>query len=107
MGALFAFASLCALCLNYRSLSASEEKVPAATEPIRRVRVESTNLAALAYDAAGQVLEVEFRSGAVYRYFDVPSASYREFMTAPSKGRYFARHIRGKHRFVRIVVPRK
>ena len=58
-------------------------------------QVESTTLANLTYDGAGGILQLEFRSGAIYRYFGVPSAVYEGLLSASSKGRYFNRVIRG------------
>lgn len=58
------------------------------------VPVESSALAAAAYTPREQVLYREFRSGAIYRYFDFPPALYRDFLAADSKGRFFSRHIR-------------
>ena len=57
--------------------------------------VESTTLVAIGYDATRELLELEFRSHAVYRYFGVPSSVYEELWAAPSKGRYFNGTIRG------------
>ena len=58
--------------------------------------VESTTLTALAYDDAREILELEFRSRAVYSYFGVPGSVYEALLAAPSKGRYFNREIRGR-----------
>jgi hypothetical protein len=63
--------------------------------------VESTTLAAVDYDPAAQMLWLEFRSGAVYCYGDVPLAVYQALLTAPSKGAYFNRHIRGRFEYHR------
>ncbi len=57
--------------------------------------VESTTLAALAYDDAHEILQLEFRSHAIYRYFGVPAPVYEALLAAPSKGRYFNQAIRG------------
>lgn len=57
--------------------------------------VESSTLAALAYDEAHQVLQLEFRSRAIYRYFGVPAPVYEGRFAASSKGKYFNRAIRG------------
>jgi hypothetical protein len=59
------------------------------------ISVESTTLAALAYDEVGQVLQLEFRSRTMYRYFGVPAAVHQALLLAPSKGGYFNRFIRG------------
>ena len=57
--------------------------------------VESATLAAIGYDDAHEILQLEFRSRAVYRYFGVPGSVYEALVTAPSKGRYFNGAIRG------------
>jgi len=41
---------------------------------MKRAPVASSSLRSLGYDAAQQVLEVEFASGALYRYEQVPAA---------------------------------
>jgi hypothetical protein len=58
--------------------------------------VESTTLAAVAYHDDQRLLELEFRSRAVYQYFGVPAAVHEALLQAPSKGRYFNRAIRGR-----------
>ncbi len=58
--------------------------------------VESTTLATVAYDAARQVLRLQFRSREVYCYFGVPSEVHRDLLEAESAGAYFNRHIRGR-----------
>ena len=39
---------------------------------MERIAVESSNLASIGYDEASMVLEVEFKHGGIYQYFDVP-----------------------------------
>jgi KTSC domain len=68
---------------------------------MRATAVASTTLAAVDYDPSAQMLWLEFRSGAVYRYCDVPLAVYQSLLTAPSKGAYFNRHIRGRFEYHR------
>jgi hypothetical protein len=58
--------------------------------------VESTTLAALAYDDARGILRLEFRNRAIYHYFGVPAGVHEALLRAPSKGRYFNRAIRGQ-----------
>ncbi|MEU7512083.1 KTSC domain-containing protein [Streptomyces sp. NPDC042898] len=67
--------------------------------------VVSSNVKSIAYDAPSCVLEVKFKSGAVYRYYNVPVAIHELFLEADSKGRYLARHIKGKFRFRMIAPP--
>lgn len=56
--------------------------------------VESTTLIAIGYDETREILQLEFRSHAVYHYFGVPGTVYEALMAAPSKGRYFNGTIR-------------
>ena len=58
-------------------------------------RVESTTLLAIGYDETHEILQLEFRSHAVYRYFGVPCSIYEALVAASSKGSYFNGTIRG------------
>ena len=68
-----------------------------------RVAIESTTLASVAYDETRKLLRLEFCSQAAYVYFGVPAAVHQALLSAPSKGRYFNRTIRGRfpYRLVR------
>lgn len=81
-------------------VSASATPPPPAT--ILRTAAPSTSLASVGYDSASEVMEIEFRSGALCRYFAVPADIYRELMHAESKGRFFSQRIRNHYRFKRI-----
>jgi len=59
-----------------------------------RVLVESSTLAAVSYLPEHGILELEFRSREIYRYFDVPPQIYSELLAADSKGRYFNASVR-------------
>lgn len=67
-----------------------------------RIPVESSNLASVGYDPARSILEVEFHSGGVYQYLDVPEHVYEGLMSAASKGSYLASEIKGNYRYVRV-----
>jgi hypothetical protein len=43
-----------------------------------------------------RVLEIEFRSGPVHQYFDVPEPNYNGLLAAKSKGNYFNLNIRNR-----------
>jgi len=49
------------------------------------------------YDEKTQTLRVEFNSGSVYKYHDVPENVYQALKIAPSVGQYFNTHIREKY----------
>jgi hypothetical protein len=65
--------------------------------------VKSTTLTAVAYDSASQVLQLNFRSGAIYYYFGVPVGVYQDLMAADSKGSYFNQNIRNRFPYHRLV----
>ena len=64
--------------------------------------VVSTTLSTVGYDSVRNVLQLEFRSRAIYRYFGIPAAVYEALLAAPSKGNYFNRAIRGRYVYVRV-----
>lgn len=70
--------------------------------PSMQIRVESTSLAAVAYDNARAHLEIEFRSGARYRYAGVPADVFTRLVEAESKGRFFNEHVRSGYAFERL-----
>ncbi len=61
---------------------------------MERIHVSSSNLVSVGYDAESRVLEIEFTSGAVYQYFDVPPHLYSGLISATSHGQYFSAYIR-------------
>src|SRR5438093_9851244 len=64
--------------------------------------VESATLATVAFDEASELLQLEFRSLAVYHYFGVPAAVHEALLGAPSKGTYFNQAIRPLYPYVRV-----
>lgn len=62
-----------------------------------RTPVRSTNIRSVGYDPASRTLEVEFHSGGLYQYSDVPETIYHGFIRAASKGSYFHDHIKGRY----------
>jgi hypothetical protein len=64
--------------------------------------VESATLAGCSYDEAGGILQLEFRSRAVYKYFGVPAAVHEGWLASSSKGGYFNRVIRGRFRYALV-----
>jgi hypothetical protein len=62
--------------------------------PVRQlITLRSNMLYAAGYDAEKEVLDVIFKSGGVYRYFDVPLPVYEGLLKAPSIGRYMWDHV--------------
>lgn len=67
-----------------------------------RQPVSSSNIRSIGYDSKSQTLEIEFHSGNVYRYFDVPESIYNALMSASSHGSFFHRHIKDRFRWTKI-----
>ena len=63
---------------------------------MNEMRVESTTLRAVGYGDGRGVLQLEFRTRAIYHYYGVPAAVYEALLGASSKGSYFNRVIRGR-----------
>lgn len=75
---------------------------------MERVAVESSALRSVGYDAMGRVLEVEFVSGSVYRYWPVPPDVHRGLTAAASHGTYFTENVRDEgYEYVRVEKPAK
>lgn len=61
---------------------------------MRREAVDSSSLRRVGYCEDGAELEVEFASGACYRYAGVPPEVHRALLAAPSKGTWFNREFK-------------
>jgi hypothetical protein len=64
-----------------------------------RKPVNSTNISSIGYDPELGILEVEFTSGDVYQYFNVPLFLYNQFMSASSHGQFLNDNIRYNYRY--------
>jgi hypothetical protein len=69
------------------------------------VRVNSTLLAKVTYEAGQSTLQLEFCNGAIYRYLAVPADIYHQLLSADSKGTYFNRQIRNCFAYVLLRPP--
>ncbi len=69
---------------------------------MHRIAVQSSNIRSVGYDGGAETLEVEFTSGSVYQYFDVPESEYEGLMNAGSKGRYFNRNIKECYQYAQV-----
>lgn len=68
----------------------------------QRVSVESACIASIAFSLEENVLQLEFRNGLAYEYFGVPPALFSDLLSAPSKGAFVTRFIRGHFPFRRL-----
>jgi KTSC domain len=70
-----------------------------------RIPLDSSTLASAAFDTATGLLELEFCSGALYRYCSVPASLYHDLLAADSKGRFFNRFIRNRFPSTLVAPP--
>jgi len=60
---------------------------------VEHVHVDSSNISSIGYEPQKQILEVKFRDGSVYQYFEVPAYLHEGLMNASSHGKYLHRYI--------------
>ena len=69
---------------------------------MERYSVASSNISSIGYDAGTETLEVEFLSGAIYQYYNVPQNMYEQLMQAGSKGRFLNTYIKNAYPYSRV-----
>lgn len=67
-----------------------------------RQSVVSSNVSSVGYDEDQQILEVQFRTGAIYQYYNVPVSIYRGLMGASSHGSFLNKHIKGVYGYNKV-----
>jgi len=69
---------------------------------MEKISVTSSNVESIGYDIGSETLEIEFKNGATYQYFDVPENVHNELEHADSVGGYLASRIKGTYRYSRV-----
>ena len=64
--------------------------------------IDSTCVKTLRYDAAREIMEIQFPSGATYHYFGVSEDEIYYFSLAPSLGKFFNRNVKGHYAYARM-----
>ena len=64
----------------------------------------STVIRGFSYDAERRELHVEFVTGRIYIYYDVPERDAEALRAAGSKGRYFNFNIRDRYAFREVTA---
>ena len=67
---------------------------------MQMIPVPSSNIVTIGYEE--NTLYVQFHSGTLYAYYNVPESVYHALMTAPSHGKYLAAHVKGHYAYKRI-----
>ncbi len=69
---------------------------------MQRQSVVSSEMSSVGYHPPSGILEIEFKSGAIYQYFIVPKKIYDGLIVAESKGSFFAQNIRDRFVYSRV-----
>jgi hypothetical protein len=68
-----------------------------------RQPVQSSDLRSVGYDEQQKILEIEFNSGGIYQYNNVPTEIHSSLMAASSKGKFCHGYIKNKYPFRRVA----
>lgn len=77
--------------------------IPRAVYRIPRIRVTSSHLHSVGYDAESLTLEVAMCTGTIYHYYEVSQETYEALISASSHGKYFVQYIQGFHVYRRVA----
>ena len=69
---------------------------------MEREMVASSTILSAGYEAASETLEVEFKSGGTYQYYNVPESVYHDFMSSDSKGKFLHVYIKNSYPCSRV-----
>jgi hypothetical protein len=69
---------------------------------MERIELDSKTLAWVGYSPEWKMLELGFRTGRIYEYYDVPRNVFQELLTSESKGAFFNLQIRNRFRYRRV-----
>ena len=67
-----------------------------------RENVLSSSIKSVGYDSENEILEIEFRRGAIYQYSEVSLETVNELMLADSTGSYFSKNIARNYKYKQI-----
>lgn len=69
----------------------------------KRTPVISSCISSIGYSDKERVLEVEFYTGTIYHYYNVPPHEYRSIMNSPSKGGFLKQYIEKRYKYKRVL----
>lgn len=69
---------------------------------MQRRSIESSMIESIGYDVQSSTLEIEFKKGVVWQYYDFPESTWYEFDAAESQGKFFHAHIKGNFREAQV-----
>ncbi|MEW6170547.1 MAG: KTSC domain-containing protein [Candidatus Omnitrophota bacterium] len=70
---------------------------------MNRKHIVSSNISSIGYDVNNKILEIEFKNGSIYQYFNVPSNVFDKLMSVSSQGNYFYHNIKNTYDYKHFV----
>lgn len=67
-----------------------------------RALVSSSIILSIGYDEQSQTLEVEFQTGSVYQYYNVPRLEFDNLMSSMSKGQHLNTYIKPVYPYSKV-----
>ena len=61
---------------------------------MERETVDSSTVLSIGYEPTSETLEVEFKNGGIYQYYNVPEPIYQNLMVSDSKGKFLHVYIK-------------
>lgn len=80
-----------------------KEEKPQREGKLKKHLVDSSNLEWIAYDKKNSELYIQFHSGGLYKYMNVPENIFNGLLSAGSHGRYFWMKIRDKYDYAKLT----
>jgi DNA helicase HerA-like ATPase len=69
---------------------------------MERETVASSTILSVGYDSVSETLEVEFKSGGLYQYYNVPESVHQNLMASDSKGKFLHVYIKSSYPCSRV-----
>lgn len=66
--------------------------------------LKSTSIKSVGYSRTSKTLEVEFPSGAVYEYYNVPEEFFHELCNHANPGKFMSLNIKGNFDYSKLPV---
>lgn len=71
-------------------------------EQMEREAVDSSTILSIGYDNQSETLEVEFKNGGIYQYYNVPESIHQQLIESSSKGSFLHANIKSSFPFSRV-----
>ena len=79
-----------------------EKLKPEEIADMERETVASSTILSVGYETTSETLEVEFKGGSLYQYYNVPESVYQDLMASDSKGKFLHVYIKSSYPCSRV-----